>query len=204
MAMAFIDAVAYLVRSAISQALGWDGRNVRPANQEHPRGTASDEFATVLLNNAVSRGQIEYEDEQIVDGDVVDATHIARHSDSIVTYTASVQFFKSKTNVDAAGVPHVTNRAYDFAVRLPQLMQHPEVRLTLMKYGLALQSTGNAQNLNALVNGTMWESRGAIELRFATVNRETFVLATYNVLRLGLLTASPSGQINTTPIEVTT
>jgi len=206
MTIVFTDAVEWLIRNSIRKALGWDPNTVRKANQEYPRGSASDEFATVLVHSAGPRGQLEIVQEQIIDPDteIVDATHLRQNVDSIVDLVVSVQFFKSSTKVDAQGLPHQTNRAFDFALRLPQLMVHPEVRIQLDKYGLALRGSGTPQNLTGLLNGTQWESRGLVELHFSVVNRESFVLATYNVVRLGLLSASPGGEAINTPIEVTT
>jgi len=193
--MTFVDAVNFLIRNVVRQALDMPANSVRPANQSYPVGKADEEFATVLLKSSEDSGW-----PDVVLSDNEDGT-VEYALDNIVTFTASIQFFKSAETTDAAGIPKYSSKAFDRAIRLCTRLQLPTIDELLYNYGLGFVSHTNPQNLTAEMD-TMWESRGAVDITFGVANRETATAAIYEVSNINLWFEPPGGPTDYATFEV--
>jgi hypothetical protein len=173
------DALRGLIRGLLEMPQG----SVRPANQNAPVGTISEQYATVLLNNFAPTGQ---DDHTISDFDLppdASATAVNQNTSGCRTFSASIQIFRGD--------------AFSKTVRLSTLLQSAEARENLQNLGLGLVHISPALNLTALVD-TNWEERGQLEVEFSCVSTEQSTLETYGTFDIETRTAD-----QTLSIEVT-
>ncbi len=203
MARSYIDAVAWLIRDVVRQALVMPANSVRPANQANPVGPADEEFATVLIQSAEASPDPAVREIAVAD----QPTLMDFTLDDVQTLQCSVQFFKSRgasgnSGMDTAGLPKYSSVAFDRAARLPQRLLLPDSVERLFRYGMGFIDASTPKNLTAIVDA-LYESRGQIDLTFAVVNRETLRISIYDHVPIDLRVAWPGGQTDTRTLEVT-
>lgn len=194
----YADAVAYLVRYLIRNAIGAPAGYVRPANQPAPTGAQGAEFATVLILEDTGTAYPEITRETTQPGDMVTETRAVFHS-----FTASVQFFKHANPApDAAGISPFGMSAFSQAARLPMMLTTPNAKILADELGLAFISATPARNLAALAD-EIWEDRGSIDLDFVVENPETALINSLQVAQIEFRHLAPDGVVTTHTIEVT-
>jgi hypothetical protein len=198
MARSFTDAVGYLVRSLVRQAMGMDVGSVRAANQAAPTGTQTDEFATVLIHTAQPVG---WPDPVLANAEPGDPGDVSYADDQLMDFSASVQFFRTAAG-DGAGIAASDMSAFDKAARLSRRLLLPPYLQLAQTYGLGFAGASAATNVAAVVDST-YESRGQVDIDFYVVDREQIFLAAYDVARIELMVAQASGHTDTRTLEVT-
>lgn len=177
--MADVKAINKVFRQFFRELLGMPEDSIRPANQNAPAGSRTDQFATVLITNIDGAlwGTYRLKDE--------DAPSLNVQESVIVQYTISlsVQFFKGD--------------AYTKAQRLGVLLQTSSAIAKMQALGVGLVGASAARNLTAVVD-TYWEERGQIDLEFHLVAQEVMSVPTYGTFKIDVSTES-----STTSSEVT-
>lgn len=209
--MNYVDALALCTRRVIRASLGEAEGFVRPAKGRPLQiGRVGDPFCTVEIQGGPETHGTPVKRAGDKSEDGTSAEYIL---DAYETFTASVQFFRSKTkvyesdpgaNVDAAGIPDRSQWALSRACHLVKNMWHPDVRRALHQNGLGfIRVRTPPKDLSALQD-SLWESRAQVALDFGIVNRQVSQVALLAAITLQMKYAPPDGAVVTSTLEVPT
>jgi hypothetical protein len=155
-----LDAANKALREIVRSLLAMPENSVRPANQNAPTGTVSDQFATVLLTTIEKRGQDDwYSADLNVPDQSIQETIVGQRR-----LTASIQFFRGDAMTKAA--------------RLQGLLQSSIAASMLQTAGLGLVAVGSPVNLTGVID-TYWEQRAQLEVQFHCISAEELTVPTY-------------------------
>lgn len=158
--MADMSGVNKAVRTLVRELLSMPANSVRPANQNAPAGSKTEQFATVLVTALGSTGW----DDVHLANEAAPSNNVAETVVGQKKIMASVQFFRGD--------------AYTKAARLGILLQTSSAIGKMQAVGLGLVKVGAATNLTAVVD-TFWEERGQIIIEFHLVEVETVSTPTF-------------------------
>lgn len=209
--MNYIDALALCVRKVIRASLGEAEGFVRPSKGRPVAiGRVGDPFCTVEIQGGpeMKGTPVKRAGDKSEDG--TSAEYVL---DAYEEFTASVQFFRSKTKVhesdpgaeiDAAGIPGRSQWALSRACHLVKNMWHPDVRRALHQYGLGYVRVRTPPKDLSVLQDSLWESRAQVALEFGIVNRQVTQVALLAGINLQLKYAPPGGAVVSSTLEVDT
>lgn len=169
------------IRTLIRTLLAMPANSVRPADQNAPTGTVSQQYATVKVIYQDATGS--------------DEIRLANAASNNVTETiigqrlllASVNFYKGDAIAKAR--------------RLVTLLGSTQAIQLMQQLGLGLVRTTQVRDLTALVD-TKWEERGQLDIEFHAIAQEDLTLATYGTVQVSIATADANGTTTTQAFEV--
>lgn len=209
--MNYIDALSLCVRKVIRTSLGEAEGFVRPAKGKPLQiGRVGDPFCTVDIQGGPEMKGTPVKRAGDAAEDGTSAEYIL---DAYEEFTASIQFFRSKTkvhesdlgaSVDAAGIPDRSQWSLSRACHLVKNMWHPTVRRALHQYGLGFIRVRTPPKDLSVLQDSLWESRAQVALDFGIVNRQVTQVALLSAITLQLRYAPQDGAVITSTLEVPT
>lgn len=193
-----IDLLARNLRYLVRVTMGMPANSVLPANQKHPSGGETREWATVQIMDVVDAGQPiqRYEAVPSVHTDVAEAVQ------SVKQFTASVHFH-GQPEADAAGQAKYSNAAFDRAAAIRQRLSLSDSILRMENLGIGFLSASPARDLTSQVDQN-WRSHGQVDLTFNVVDEQRAIVPAINLADLELDFQRSDGSIATRTIEVIT
>lgn len=193
-----IDLLAKNVRFLVRATMGMPANSVQPANQKHPTGGETREWATVQIMDVVDAGRPiqRYEVVPNVTTDVAEAVQ------SVKQFTASVHFY-GQPDADGAGQAKYSNAAFDRAAAISQRLSLSDSILRMETLGLGFLSASPARDLTSQVDQN-WRSHGQVDLTFNVVDEQRAIVAAIAVADVEIDYQRSDGSIATRTIEVIT
>lgn len=162
-----LDTTNTALRNLIRSLLGMPAGSVRPANQNAPTGSATDQFATVLLTPIGSEGTDDY---LLSPG--LNPNEITEKLVGSRRITASVQFFRGDALTKAS--------------RLESLMSSSRAIAAMQAAGLGLVTIHPVVNVAEKVD-TYWEPRAQVSLEFYLITEEQDTLQSFGTFPVSVV-----------------